>query len=107
MPEQTHVPVDPAAVTLMASIVAKSLKQYSNKNPQTNLSSDTAIREISETVAVDMITAVAQLAGQVSSLGSAPTRPQSNKVSRGISAYKQNSKVDPYTSADDQYQESD
>ena len=84
-----RVPIDPAAVTLMASIVAKSLKEYTAANPQVNLNSDEAIRSISESVAVDMISAVANLASQVTSVGEAPTRPSARQ--RAISAYKQTS----------------
>ena len=94
MSQETNIPLDPAAVGLMASIVAKSLAQYNNKNPQANLASEAAIREISEAVAVDMITAVAHLAGQVASMGGAPTQPQSPPANkRAANAYAQAQKA--------------
>ena len=115
MTEDNRTPIDPAAVTLMASIVAKSLKEYADNNPQVNLSSDSAVREISENVAVDMISAVAHLASQVTAVGEAPTRPQSARQ-RAVKAYKSSSSInkprrndflDRLGMSEDQYPETD
>ena len=93
MSESNSIPIDPAAVTLMASIVAKSLKTFSNANPQTSLSSDATISALSENIAVDMISAVSQLASQVAAVGDAPTRPQNLKQRQAVNAYKDASKI--------------
>lgn len=110
------VPIDPAAVTLMASIVAKSLKEYVTANPQVNLTSDAAVRDISESVAVDMISAVAALASQVAAVGEAPTRPQLARKQKAVKAYKsaadlnkpkRNDFLDRLGMSDNQYPETD
>ena len=90
--QDNNTPIDPAAASLMAGIVAKSLKNYNANHPQANLASESCIRDISESVAVDMMTAIAQLAAQVTSVGNAPTRPQAAATRRGIDAYKKNNR---------------
>ena len=118
MSKENKIPVDPAAVSLMASIVARSLKQYSEQNPQVNLSADGAIRQISEVVAADMIASVAHLATQVAAAGEAPTRPRTPAYSRAAKAYSEMQKrtestggvkaTDPFTAPDDkQHPETD
>ena len=100
--------VDPATATLLASIIARSIKRYTAKSPQVNLSSDSAVAHMSQAIAVDMEGAISALASQLGAFGASPTRP-SNANKRAAAAYKKNQK-DPYPaydSSDDQHPETD
>ena len=83
-----NVPINPAAVTLMAGIIAESISKYSVKIPSIDLSSITDIRSISENVAADMITAVAALALEMPGSPLAATSASPQK--RASAAYKKN-----------------
>ena len=108
---KSGVTVDPAAIGLMASIVAKSITGFVRNNPQSNLSSDALIKNLSETIAADLIVSIAQLAGQVENMGKAPTNPGFVRR-RATDAYSQSAgntkSVDPYAGRDEeQYPETD
>jgi hypothetical protein len=105
--QETNIPLEPAAVALMASIVAKSLTQYLTKNPEADLTSGDAVRKISEAVAIDMITAVSHLASKIPSASAVPSRPESayqraaHEYQKAQSGYTKSTggakAVDPFT----------
>ena len=100
--------VDPAAATLLASIIARSIKRYVEKSPQVNLASDSAVAHMSHDIAIDMVSSISDLASQLGAFGVSPTRP-SRAQRKAASAYKKN-QSDPYPSAlgsDEQYPETD
>ena len=85
-----NIPLDPAAVTLMAGIIAESISKYSTENPKTDLSSINDVRDISENVAADMITAVASLAGSMVTMPGQPAGKSLTKIQSAAAAYKKN-----------------
>ena len=52
--KQAGMTVDPAAIGLMASIVAKSITQFVRSSPQSNLASESLINDLSKTIAKDL-----------------------------------------------------
>jgi hypothetical protein len=109
--KQAGMTVDPAAIGLMASIVAKSITQFVRSSPQSNLASESLINDLSKTIAKDLITSIAQLAGQVDHMGRAPTSPGFVRK-RAAGSYESNSgttkTVDPFSKVSDkQYPETD
>ena len=109
--KQSGVTIDPAAIGLMASIVAKSITNFVRSSPQSNLESADLVKKLSEAVATDLVVSIAQLAGQVENMGKAPTNPgfvRKRATDAYVSTSGNTKAVDPYTStSDDQYPETD